>query len=121
MIALIADDDLFNRELLARMLKRLGWLTDEASGGIQAVKACESARYDVVLLDLNMPDMNGLEAARRIRAQPDPLETEGSGAKPLRIIAVTGNDYSEGGPEGLFDDFLQKPFVLSELQEKLAK
>ncbi len=121
MIALIADDDVFNRELLGRMLKRLGWLADEVSGGIPAVRACESARYDVVLLDLNMPDMNGQEAARRIRLQPDPLETEGSGGKPLRIIAVTGDDALDVKAIELFDDFLQKPFILSELQAKLAK
>jgi len=121
MIALIADDDVFNRELLGRMLKRLGWLSDEVSGGTEAVRACESARYDVVLLDLNMPDMNGQEAARRIRLQPDPLDTEGGGSRPLRIIAVTGDDGLMGSSEGIFDDFLQKPFVLAELQEKLAK
>ncbi len=119
MIALIADDDVFNRELLSRMLKRLGWLADEVSGGKAAVKACEAARYDVVLLDLNMPDMNGQEAARRIRLLQDPADAEGKDSKPLRIIAVTGADSIDKNIPGLFDSFLQKPFVLAELQAQL--
>jgi len=123
LIALIVDDDMYNRELLSRMVARLGWLADTAENGSQAIAACKAARYDVVLLDLNMPDMNGQVVAEAIRGISDPIDpTVGAVAiRPVRIIVVTGADISRLANVPLFDGALPKPFVFAELKKILDK
>lgn len=126
MLMLIVDDEKYNRELLVRMAKHLGWLADEAEGGKAAIAACAAARYDAVLLDLNMPDMYGEDVAKALRALPDPdAQNEGQHRlAPLKIILVSGADSSRLKYPDLFDAILPKPFVLGELKlilEKVSK
>ena len=80
---LVVDDVDANRRLAQAMLRRFGHLCEVASSGLEAVEKAVAGRYDVVLMDIQMPGINGIEAARRIR--------ERLGALP-RIIAVTAND-----------------------------
>ncbi|MBU0936622.1 MAG: response regulator, partial [Spirochaetes bacterium] len=123
MVILIVDDDKYNRELLSRMVRHLGWLSDEAGGGREAIEACKNARYDVVLLDLNMPDMFGEEVAKELRAIPDPASLDGAAATlpPMKIVVVSGADTSSLRHPELFDEVLPKPFVLNDLKRILTK
>lgn len=109
---LLAEDDPANRSITLRMLKKLGHNADTAGNGVEAVQAMETRPYKLVLMDIQMPEMDGLQAARIIRNR----WPEGP-----RIIFVTGctsrrdECISEGG-----DGFLSKPISLLELQEAIA-
>lgn len=102
---LVAEDNLVNQKVLLLLLERLGHHVDVALNGLQAVEATLRQSYDLVLMDVCMPEMDGLEATRRIRkALP--------GAKGPRIIAVTANvapsDEVACRDAGM-DDFMGKP------------
>jgi CheY-like chemotaxis protein len=109
MRALIADDDSMNREILSRMLVHIGWECDAVEDGEKAAAFALAGGYDVVLLDLLMPGVDGFEAARRIRA---------AGSRVV-LIAVSGADDDEKALAVGFDRCLQKPFVLAGLREIL--
>jgi len=108
---LLAEDDPANRMITLRMLKKLGHNADTADNGVEAVHAMESHPYDLVLMDIQMPKMDGLQAARIIRKR----WPEGP-----RIIFVTGctsrrdECINEGG-----DGFISKPINLHQLQEAI--
>jgi len=107
MKALIADDDPVNRDILSRMLAHVGWDCDAVADGRAAVFQALAGGYDAVLLDLFMPEMDGFEAARRIREG-------GSGAV---LLAVSGADEGDRALESGFDRCLQKPYTLDALRE----
>ena len=102
---LVAEDNPVNQQLTIFLLEQLGYGADLASNGVEAIQALERQPYDVVLMDVQMPDLDGLEAARRICASR-PRES-----RP-RLIAVTANAI-QGDREiclatGM-DDYLSKP------------
>lgn len=109
MRALIADDDTENREILSRMLIRLGWTCDAEGDGEAALVRLRDGDYDAALLDLSMPGVDGFEAARRLRA---------SGSR-LVLLAVSGAEEEERALEAGFDGFLSKPYSMQELREVL--
>jgi len=100
-----------------RMLRRLGVDADFAVDGEQAVDAVRDADYDLVLMDVNMPRLDGIAATARIRALPD------SGRAVPRIVAVTANAL-EGDSERLLaagmDGYLSKPVTLAGLGSLLT-
>jgi len=101
---LLVEDEEVNREIAREMLVSAGLVVDLAEDGLMALERVATARYDLVLMDLQMPHMGGLEAARRILAQ-----TGGE----LPIIAMTANAYVEDRQrcvEAGMVDFLAKPF-----------
>ncbi len=112
---LLAEDNLVNQKVALRMLARLGLEADVAANGEEAVAAVHNAVYDVILMDVQMPEMDGLEATRRIRAD-DTLTY-----RPL-IIAMTAAamqaDQEKCIAAGM-DDFISKPTRLEELSAKL--
>ncbi|MFO1318468.1 MAG: CHASE domain-containing protein [Burkholderiales bacterium] len=114
---LVAEDNPVNRTLIARMLERLGQRITLAENGAEAVKAFEAGRYDVVLMDIQMPEMDGLEATRRIRA----LEANHPGRR-TPIFALTA-DTLPGDRERCLDagmdGHLAKPLSMDQLRAAL--
>jgi signal transduction histidine kinase/CheY-like chemotaxis protein len=111
---LLAEDNAINRTVASRMLERLGARVDIAGHGTEAVRLAAEARFDLVLMDLQMPGVDGIEAARRIRSAEVAERTA-----RVRIIAMTGNDPLDYGDACLaagMDGFLMKPVGLAELR-----
>lgn len=105
MRVLVADDNSVNQRVVMRVLDKAGFACDVVGNGSEAVKALESIPYDAVLMDCQMPIMDGYEATRQIRAMP------GSRAKTL-IIAITAGVTLEERKlcqEAGMDDFISKP------------
>lgn len=114
---LLAEDHLVNQKVALKVLKQMGYLADVANNGREVLEAVGRKTYDVVLLDVQMPEMDGLEAARRICASAP------KGDRP-RLIAMTANAM-EGDRERCLDagmdDYLAKPIRVPDLQESLAR
>ena len=111
---LVADDNLVNRILVQRMLQRLGVEPDLANDGAEALGLWSERGHDVILMDMSMPVMDGLEATRAIRAH--------AGTQP-RIIALTANAFDTDRRKCIdagMDDFLAKPINFAQLVEKLT-
>lgn len=111
---LVVDDVSINRTLLKLMLKRYGLDVEEASNGEAALKILESWKADMILMDLSMPVMDGIETVKAIRSN-------GIKNEP-KIIAVTATQrYSREELEKVgFDDLMQKPFKEKELLSRLG-
>jgi CheY-like chemotaxis protein len=115
---LLAEDNAVNQKVAVRLLERLGYRTDVASNGIEAIESLERQEYDVLFMDVQMPEMDGLEATRRIRGL-DP-----KGLKAIRIIAMTANATEEDRRitlEAGMDDYISKPVRLEELVQVLLR
>lgn len=114
---LLVEDNAVNQKVALRMLEKLGWKADLATNGAEAIQALERQAYALVLMDVLMPEMDGVEATRRIRAQ-FPRDRQ-----PV-IIAMTANAM-EGERERYLaagmDDYLGKPVTLSQLQAILRR
>jgi PAS domain S-box-containing protein len=112
---LVAEDNAVNQRLALLMLEKLGFRGDVVANGAEALEALERKSYDVVLMDIQMPELDGLEATRRIH--------ERWGAERPRIIAVTAGAMSEERERCLaagMDDYLSKPIRIEELSAALA-
>lgn len=114
---LVVDDVAVNRQLAAAMLQKAGHTVDAANDGIQALAMVEAADYDLVLMDVQMPRMNGIAATAAIR-QLDDHKAE------VPIIAMTANAM-DGDRETLLaagmNDYIAKPFALAQLTSLAAK
>ncbi|HYL07954.1 MAG TPA: response regulator, partial [Candidatus Udaeobacter sp.] len=105
---LVVDDNAANQKVAARMIERLGYRVDVAGTGAEAVVMVGNGRYDAVLMDCQMPEVDGYEASRRIRR-------EERGGKHVPIIAVTADDLSGERDRCLaagMDDYISKPLKL---------
>ena len=115
---LLVEDNPVNRTLAVAMLNRLGIEPVEVENGLAALQATEATRFDLVLMDCQMPVMDGFEATRAIRA----LE-QGGLLQPTPIIAITANALSGDAERCLqagMDAYLAKPYTLRALHETLA-
>jgi len=112
---LLAEDNAMNQKLALRLLRNMGLAADVAASGLEAVEAIGREPYDLILMDVQMPDMDGLEATRRIRAA-DPT------IRPW-IVAMTANAMA-GDREACLaagmDDYLTKPIRPNELAAAIA-
>lgn len=104
---LVADDNRVNQMVAGKMLERLGCTVMTAGNGIEAVELARSWEPDLVLMDVRMPEMDGLDATRAIRAKEREL-----GLPPVPVIGLSANAMSEQRAEGLaagMNDYLAKP------------
>jgi PAS domain S-box-containing protein len=113
---LVADDEPINREIARMLLEEAGFLVDTAADGAEAVALVQETTYTAILMDMQMPDVDGLEATRQIRERPGYRETP--------IVAMTANAFSEDRArcfEAGMSDFLAKPFNPDTLFATLLK
>jgi CheY-like chemotaxis protein/HPt (histidine-containing phosphotransfer) domain-containing protein len=114
---LLADDNPINQKVGFTVLQKLGYKADIANNGLEVLKALEQKAYDILFLDVQMPEMDGLEAARQI-CRRWPAE------KRPRIIAMTGNALMGDREKCLqagMDDYISKPVRVGELQSALQR
>ena len=112
---LVADDDAMGRRLMHLILTQDGHAVEVAANGLEAVEAVKRNQFDIVFMDLHMPDMDGMEASRQIRA----WETGGS---HTFIVALTASYLPEiGGAlfDSGMDNYISKPLDVAQLQRLL--
>lgn len=101
---LIVEDDIYGQEILAEYVRIAGLAVDLAGDGVEALEQAERAQYDLVLMDVQMPRMDGLDATRRLRQRPEYADTP--------IIAVTAHAYAvaeQMSRQAGMNAFLTKP------------
>jgi PAS domain S-box-containing protein len=122
---LIVEDNLANRKVLLTQLKNMGYAPDTAEDGLECLEALRHKRYDLVLMDLQMPRLNGLDATRRIReAEAALMENPLLKIEPLKIVAVTADAIKgdrERALEAKLDDYIAKPVRAHSLRELLRR
>ena len=111
---LLAEDNAVNQKLALRLLDQMGYRADVASNGLEAVESVQRQSYDLVLMDVQMPEMDGLDATRAIRKIAD--------LQQPRVVAMTANAM-QGDREMCMaagmDDYVSKPIRVQELVEAL--
>jgi PAS domain S-box-containing protein len=113
---LIAEDNIINQKVAAGILQRMGYRPDMVSNGLEVLEALRRQQYDVVLLDIQMPEMDGEEAAKHIK-------TDWPKTKCPRLIAVTANALQGDREKYLalgMDDYISKPIRPEELKRAMA-
>lgn len=114
---LLAEDNVTNQKLALRMLERLGYRADVAGNGLEVLQAVQRQDYDVILMDVQMPEMDGLEASRRVHELL-------AGKRTPRIVAMTANAMREDREACLaagMQDYLLKPIHVEELVRALNR
>jgi signal transduction histidine kinase/CheY-like chemotaxis protein len=113
---LLAEDNAVNQKLALRLLANLGYIPDVVNDGLQALAALDGSDHDVVLMDIQMPELDGLEATRRIRKQwPE---------RPLHIVAMTANAMAGDRDACIaagMNDYVSKPIRPAELAAALGR
>ena len=118
---LLVEDNELNREIAQEILREYGFLVDSAENGavaVEKVSTAASGSYDLVLMDVQMPIMDGYTATRKIRALDDPARAK------LPILAMTANAFDEDRRNALesgMNGFLSKPIVIDDLVQELHK
>jgi CheY-like chemotaxis protein/HPt (histidine-containing phosphotransfer) domain-containing protein len=114
---LLAEDHVVNQKVMKLMLERLGYRADIVANGLEALQSFKRRDYDVVLMDIQMPEMNGIEATQSLRTELPP-------ERQPRIIALTANalggereEYISAG----MDDYLSKPVNVVSMRAALEK
>ena len=113
---LVVEDEPLNREVIGDMLEELGLVVDAAINGNEALIKVRQAHYDIVLMDMQMPELDGLDATRKLRAMPD--------GQDLAIIALTANAFDDDRERCLaagMNDFIAKPFKPEKVFGKLVR
>ncbi|BBC23046.1 response regulator [Pseudanabaena sp. ABRG5-3] len=117
---LLVEDNTFNQMIALRLLAKLGYHADCAMNGLEVLQALQNKSYDLILMDVQMPEMDGLEATRRIRL----IEKDGDAASKIKIVAMTANAMKEDREKCILmgmDDFISKPVRIEDLKGVLKK
>lgn len=112
---LVAEDNIINQKVATKILNKLGYQPDLAENGVLALKMTEEKYYDLILMDVQMPELDGLETTKAIRKR--------SGKQPV-IIALTANAIKEDKEECLsmgMDDYISKPTTIQNLVDIIQK
>ena len=108
---LIADDEELIRALIAKYAKFEGYETEEARDGMEAVRKCAEENFDIVIMDIMMPELDGFSAVREIRKKSD---------VPVIMLSARGEEYDKiNGFELGIDDYVVKPFSPKELMLRI--
>ena len=113
---LLVDDNVVNQKVAVRMFQQMGYQADVAANGLEALEAIKLKSYDITFMDIQMPQLDGLEATRRLRAIESATDSE---AVPLTVIAMTANAIQGDREKCLkagMDDYLAKPVRPQALQ-----
>jgi CheY-like chemotaxis protein len=111
---LVAEDNAVNHKLITTMLKKLGCEVTGVVNGKEAVETLKKNAFDAVLMDIQMPELNGLEAAKIIRREID------EGIPIIALTAAAMKEDQERTRESGMNDFLAKPININKLKEKLG-
>lgn len=113
---LVVDDDEDIRDIVSLRLGVVGHLVRQASNGDECMNAIRAERPDIILLDIQMPRMNGIDVCRQVKANPD------YSLIPVLLLTARGqeSDVSKGFDAGA-DDYIVKPFSLQELQSRVER
>jgi CheY-like chemotaxis protein len=117
---LLVEDNAINRQVALALLDESGLVVDTAENGREAVAMVRSTTYDLVLMDIQMPEMNGLEATRLIRSMPNSTAS----SKDVPILAMTASVFSEDRHDCMeagMNDFVAKPVKPENLLSSIAK
>jgi CheY-like chemotaxis protein/HPt (histidine-containing phosphotransfer) domain-containing protein len=116
---LLAEDNVINQKVAVAQLRKFGYSPDVVANGLEALEAVRRERYDVILMDCQMPQMDGYEASRQIR-----LHEQSQAGKPVYIIAMTANAM-QGDREiclqAQMNDYLSKPVKDTDLRAALGR
>jgi len=115
---LLAEDNVTNQKVALLILKRMGYTADVASNGVEAVQSVARQNYNVILMDVQMPEMDGFEATQKIRSR------DKKGIEPPYIIAMTAHamrGYREKCLDAGMDDYVTKPVRPDELASALLR
>jgi CheY-like chemotaxis protein len=113
---LLAEDNLVNQKVAIRMLEKLDYRVDVVGNGTAAIAAWQTGRYDLILMDCQMPELDGYEATREIRRLQN-------GARPIPIVALTAHAMKGADEECIaagMDGYLSKPINREELEATLS-
>ena len=116
-VILLAEDNPVNQKVAKRVLNHLGYQADIVNNGVEVVKAIAEKSYDLILMDIQMPEMDGLEATKYIRKQ----EAE-SQLPPILIVAMTANatdDDQNLCRDAGMNDYISKPIQIAKLKNLL--
>lgn len=114
---LVVEDEVFNQNVISRMLEKEGHIVDIASNGLEALKCYSKERYDLILMDIQMPEMDGVETTSHIRK----IEKEGTYTPIVAITAFALQGDRERFLSFGMDEYLPKPIRIKELHDMLQK
>jgi CheY-like chemotaxis protein len=116
---LIVDDYIINRIILKEIIEETGYTVFEASNGKEALDMLHDTKIDLVLMDIEMPVMNGFEATKEIKSSKNQV------IKKTKVIGITAHDVNNNNLEisdfSVFDGFISKPFTLDYVLECVKK
>ncbi len=111
---LIAEDNVLNQKIIEILIKRMGWAYKMVGDGVEAVEECLKGSYDVILMDIDMPQMNGWEATIEIRRKKMNIPI-------IALTAYSEESFRKKSFEAGMNYFLSKPYNKEEIYETIRK